>query len=293
MKTRLLVFLAFCSAAMAGDLSRLCADRAAIERVYYNHRLGEKPAFEQALPRETLEQLVRLDLRKESALKRVYGEEVTPTMVEAEVQRINSTTRAPEALAELKAALDNDPARFARTVARPIVVERELRRHFDNDDQLHASQRRQAEQARGELLAAKSQGASVSSLVALLRRDRTNQVSETTWQLGPRPAETNAAEADLVEAQKRFGPNAKILSPQRAAGREQKFYFADLPTELQNVLRVQLRRPGDVSAVIETPGGFLLYVAMEKTEAVLSVSGLSLPKRGYESWLAEQAGENP
>ena len=54
------------------------------------------------------------------------------------------------------------------------------------------------------------------------------------------------------------------------------------------MLRVQLRRPGDVSAVIETPGGFLLYVTKEKTDAVLSVAGLSLPKRSYEQWLAGQ-----
>jgi hypothetical protein len=54
---------------------------------------------------------------------------------------------------------------------------------------------------------------------------------------------------------------------------------------LQNVLRVQLRQPGDVSAVIETPSGFLLYVAQAKTEAVLVTAGLSLPKRSYEQWL--------
>ncbi len=57
------------------------------------------------------------------------------------------------------------------------------------------------------------------------------------------------------------------------------------------MLRVQLRQPGDVSAVIETPGGFLLYVAMAKTDTALSVACLSVPKRGYEQWLSEQAGE--
>jgi hypothetical protein len=31
------------------------ADRAAIERVYYNHRTGQKPPFEQALPAAALE----------------------------------------------------------------------------------------------------------------------------------------------------------------------------------------------------------------------------------------------
>ena len=40
--------------------------------------------------------------------------------------------------------------------------------------------------------------------------------------------------------------------------------------------------------MIETPSTFLLYVAEEKTSSVLSVAGLSLPKRSYEQWLDEQ-----
>jgi len=43
-----------------------------------------------------------------------------------------------------------------------------------------------------------------------------------------------------------------------------------------------------VSAVIEMSGGFMLYLATEKTDTVLSVAGLSLPKRSYEQWLEEQ-----
>ena len=56
-------------ATFAADLDSLRADRAAIERVYYEHRLGEKPPFEQVLPPATLENLVRQDLRKEATLK--------------------------------------------------------------------------------------------------------------------------------------------------------------------------------------------------------------------------------
>ena len=82
--------------AIADDFASLRADRAAIERVYYNHRLGDKPPFEQALPRETLERLVRDDLRKEAALKKVYGVEITSAILEAEVRRITTTTRAPD-----------------------------------------------------------------------------------------------------------------------------------------------------------------------------------------------------
>jgi hypothetical protein len=233
-------------------------------------------------------------LRKEAALRRAYGVEVTPAMLEAEAQRINTTTRAPEMLAELKAALGHDPARFARAMARPIVVERLLREKFDHDDALHAPQRRQAGRTRHELLAAKTNGANAGKLLTLLQRSHSNAVTETTWQLRARPAETNAPGADDIDIKKRFGPNAQILSsPPGGRDREAKVYFEDLPGELRNVLSAQLRQPGDVSAVIETPAGFLLYVAREKTDAVLGVAGLFLPKRSYEQWLEAQDANKP
>ena len=67
-----------------------------------------------------------------------------------------------------------------------------------------------------------------------------------------------------------------------------EFYFEDLAPVLQRVLRVQLRQPGDVSAVIETPGGFLLYLARGKSDQAFAVACLALPKRNYEQWLEEQ-----
>jgi hypothetical protein len=272
----------------AVDLDSLRADRAAIERVYHQHRLGEKPSFEQALPPAALEKLVQQDLRKEAALKKNYGIEITPAMLDAEVRRINLTTRAPDILAEIKGALGNDATRFACTLAKPILVERLLREKFDHDDALHGPQRQRVEQTRNELLAARKNNANFEKLLAILKRNNSDLVTETIWQLGAREKETNSPNANLLEAQKRFGSNAQILSSPQAGGKEAKLYFDDLPGELQNVLRVQLRQTGDVSAVIEMPGGFLLYVAKEKTDARLSVASLSLPKRSYEQWLEEQ-----
>lgn len=272
------------------DGAKLLSDRTAIERVYYNHRLGEKPAFETASPPALLERLVQEDLRKEDALKKVYHVEISAAQLDAEVQRINATTRAPEILAELKSALGNDAERFARTVAKPILVERILRDKFENDDALHAAQRRQVETMRDRLLAEKQSGAPAEKLLRLLKAAGSNQVSEFTWQLGARPGAAATTEnPDEVEIKKRFGPNAQLLSsPQRDA--ERKFYFEELPGELQQVLRVQLRQAGDVSAVIEMPGGFTLYVAKEKSAEQLTAAVLSVPKRSYEEWLMEQGG---
>ena len=276
------------------DLVSLSADRAAIERAYYEHRLGTKPPFEQLLSRPSIEQMVRQDLSKEAVLKKTYAVTITPAQVEEEVNRINTTTRAPELLADLKKALGNEPARFARSVAKPIVVERILRERFENDDSLHAPQRREAEQMRDRLLNARKNGASNADLLAPLKQLHSNAVSETTWQLGNPPgADAKAAgqTPELAEIQKRFGPNAQLLSPAHGEAKDRKLYFADLPPELQTVLRAQLCQAGDVSAVIEMPTGFLLYLAKEKTADTLSAAVLSLPKRGFEEWLAEQGGD--
>ena len=279
----------------AGDFAALCAGRTALERVYYLHRLGEKPPFEQTLPPDRLEKLVRQDLRKEAVLKKNYGVEITPTLLAAEVRRIDSTTRAPEMLAEIKAALGDDPARFAEVFAKPILAERLLRENFDNDDALHAPQRQQAAQTREEILAAKKNGADGEKLLALLQHTHANAVTKTTWQLGARPKEKPGAEtADEAAIKQRFGANAQLLSAPRAAdGKGQESYFADLPAELQNVLRAQLHQPGDVSAVIETPTGFLLFLTEEKTAASLRAATLTIPKRSYEEWLAQQPEEKP
>jgi hypothetical protein len=281
----LMLFIVF-SPVLASDLASIRTDRIAIERVYYNHRIGQKPPFDQALPAAVLENLVQLDLKKEAALKQVYKVEVTKAMLDAEVKRIDTTTRAPDVLAEIKAALGNDASRFANSFAKPIVVERLLRVRFDNDDALHAAQRRRAEQARNDLLSAKQSGAAYDKMLALLKRVYPNAVSETTWQFGEPPTQLSTPGADEIEIQKRFGPNAQILSAPRG-GKDTKFYFTDLPPELQNVIRVQLRAAGDVSAVIETPAAFLLYIAKRRTDSVLSVAALSLPKRSYEKWLEE------
>jgi hypothetical protein len=325
----LLLLALFPAGAPAGDVAALARDRTAIEQVYYNHRLGNKPPFEQVSPPSLIERLVKDDLRKETALQRTYHVEITPALLQGEVNRINTTTRAPEMLAEIKAALGNDPIRFANAFARPMLVERLLRDRFENDDALHLALRQEVEAVRSQLTntAAQLRGSRpvlrsitaegrreeapslkseignrkseirqslltpaatndwVGDLVAILQAGHSNEVSETAWQLGARPAETNAPDPDLIEVQKRFGPDAQILSSPRAAAKDRKLYFEDMPADLRRVLQAQLRQPGDVSAVIETPGGFLLYVCEERTAGTLRVAALTRPKRGYEQWL--------
>lgn len=271
--------------ACAADFAALCADRAALERVYHEHRLGTKQSFEQAMPRGMIERLVRLDLQKETVLRKVYAVEITPALLAAEVRRINTTTRAPEMLAEIKHALGEDDARFVATFARPILVERELHRLFETDDKLHAAQRHEAELARA----------------SLLTRQPVKGMHDVTWALTQRPAAEKpappaAATPTTINARSGAYTNsataqiAQVIAPpdKSATPGNEKSYFDDLDPELRQVLRLQLQRSGDVSAVIETPAGFLVFEAKEVSAEALTVASLSIPKRGYDEWLASQ-----
>jgi hypothetical protein len=258
------LFALICGVARAANLDELIADRAAIERVYYRHRIGATEPFESAVPAADLRRLVERDLAREQALRSRYGEEINSNQIAAEATRIDKTTRAPATLAEIKAALGNDPARIDRSFVKPLLVERDLRSRFENDDAIHASVRRECETARTNLLAARSAGAAPARLVAELMQSHPNAVAKATWSLAPRVAAAQPG----AESQTR--------------------YLEELPAQLRQVLAAQLRAAGDVSAVIELPQNFLLFVAEEKNEKSLTAACLDLPKQNCDTWLAAQ-----
>lgn len=64
-----------------------------------------------------------------------------------------------------------------------------------------------------------------------------------------------------------------------------------MPADLRHILLVQLGEAGDVSAVIEVEGGFLLYLARARTATELDIACLTLGKRDFDGWLQEQCGK--
>jgi hypothetical protein len=258
-KNILLLVVAVNCALAATTRAEPIADRAAIERVYHSHRTGATETFEQALPADDLRRLVKRDTAREKFLRTHYGVEISAAQIAAETARIHATTRAPETLAEIKAALGGDAARFANAFVKPLLVERELRLRFASDDAFHASLRHVGEITRTNLLHARAAGAAAPELIAHLTRAHSNAVAQITWRLGDGdPAASTPA-------------------------------FASLPPQLREVLAVQLRAPADVSALIETPEKFLLFVVQEKTETKLTAACLVLPKPSCDDWLAIQA----
>ena len=123
----------WCVLASAADLTfeeRVAAQRA-IERVYYEARIwpevnGPKLSFEQTVPVSVLRDKVAEAVANSNAVSTLRGRPLSATELRAEVERMKRTTRAPEMLDKLFAALGNDPWLIAEMLARPLLAERFL-----------------------------------------------------------------------------------------------------------------------------------------------------------------------
>jgi len=102
----------------------------AIEEIYWRHRIwpkdnpGPKPPLDAVISREQIEKKVSDYLRKSQLVTEQRGWPITPGELQAEMDRMASHTKRPEVLAELFAALGNDPFVIAECLARPIVAQR-------------------------------------------------------------------------------------------------------------------------------------------------------------------------
>ena len=123
----------------------------AIERVYYSHQVGATESFEAAVPRELLERKVRTTLKESEALERLWNTPITSEALSREVDRMVKTTRMPERLREIFAALDNDPYRIQECLARPVLAERLIQSFYTNDERFHGSHHQEAEDLRDHL----------------------------------------------------------------------------------------------------------------------------------------------
>ena len=283
-----LIFTSLCLIApLTGSLAEtripdeLIEDRIAIERVYHANRINSKGPLESVLTREQTRQLVARDLLKESVFAEHYGYRITGDMLEAEIRRIETTTRAPAMLEQIKQALNYDPERFSRAFVRPIIVERLLRAHFDDDAEIHAARRNEAVRVREALLGG-------SSKVEL--REVTWSLTEPDEQAPVDPSALPDQPLNVAASSKRYEVDAtiqfaKVLASKESHSRQNTFYFSELHPQLQQILNQQLRVPGDVSAVVEMGTRFHVFVLRERNHDLLKAGTFSISKESYHEWL--------
>src|SRR5881275_1082405 len=131
----------------------------AIEDVYWRHRIwprnrgdrpDPKPSLDAVMSQAQLEKKVSDYLRKSQVLADYWQRPFTAEQLQAEMDRMAKTTKQPEVLSELFAALGNDPFVIAECLARPALADRLLTNWYAYDQRIHGDLKQHAE---AELLA--------------------------------------------------------------------------------------------------------------------------------------------
>ncbi len=244
------------------SLEELVAARTAVERVYWSHRIWPdvnkvaKPPLAEVLPPSLVRKRVEDDLRKARALEAIWGERLSGRDLQAEIDRMARGTKDPAFLAELWAALRNDPVRVAEVLARPAIVERRIRELFAADRRLHEDLRATASRA------VSSNHRGVDGLKGL-----GGQYTELRYRLDegskPRgasialqPAEWSRLQADLAKKWRGRG-NA----PSRS-----------------------------VSGLIEDDDGFRVIAILSRDTSSMRIASVSWPKQSFDSWWNAERG---
>jgi len=155
------------------NLGERIACQTAIEEVYWRHRatpgLGAPElSFAESVPQAIIRRNAEDAILKSVALERIWGITITGEQLQAELARMASNSKAPDVLAELLAAVGNDPQKAAECLARPLLVDRLIQSNYASDEHFHGELKSRAQ----------------TELTAGVLRSSTGRYSEIEWQRG-------------------------------------------------------------------------------------------------------------
>lgn len=240
----------------------------AIERARYQFVIGNTKPFDEVYPRSIFEKRVARELEQERVLKRVFGITVTPALLSAEFDRIERSTKAPDQWEAIKKALENDGRLIEEVFCRPLLVDRALRARFAFDQTIHAGPHQKARDARNAFLA----GREVAGSRAIEVR---------------RQSEKAPTAEELLGKAKEDSSLPRVLAPGKDLERERAGPVS-LDPEVTAVLEKELKRPGDVTTILEERDCFEVFRLIAISGDSWKLDAVRYAKRDFDSWLEKQ-----
>jgi hypothetical protein len=234
-----------------------------IEEIYWRNRIwpdenpGTKPSLAEVMPPAAIRSKVESDLLKKELLASEWGRTFSAEEIQAELDRMARSSKAPRRLLEIFAALDNDPGIIAECLVEPILVDRAIRELYAFDPQLHGELRATAEAAI-EI----HPGVEEMHLLG-------GEYSETVLELESQATESNMARPE---------PNRRRLSPE-----DWQRQVSELPAGPEPVL----------SALREERDRFVVSAVLERGTDETCVATVSWQKQSFNEWLASRAAAEP
>ena len=262
------------ASAQGFDVEQCMAARASIEGIYASHRIwpaghdSPKPAPAEVMPEAALRATVENDLLLSHALERIFGRAIGSADLQAEVERMAASTRAPGVLQEIFAALGNDPVLVAECLARPILSDRLMRSAYASDPRIHEELKTAIERSlarRPAVAELRREGEYVEAVWTRGQSERAGRhggartiaMDDESWQRG---LDRLHAGFDAVPAWPRVRPGVE-----------------DLPL-------------GILSRLQEDDESFFVQAVLEKGAARVKVATIAWRKTPFDEWWAGTKG---
>ncbi len=235
--------------------------RTAIEQVYWRHRTGtrgdaaSKISFEESVPPSVIQRNAEDTVLKSAALERFWGVTITDSQLQAELDRMAKNSKAPDVLAELLAALDNDPQKAAECLARPLLVDRLIQTYYRSDERFHGALKSRAQ----------------SELAAGSLRNSSGQYREVEWNRG----RDSVAKPGVIQLES-SAFEERVRDLKRSLGGASG-----------NIV------PGRVSRLQEDSGRFYAVSVIALDNSRVRVASVEWPKISFDAWWAETRQQLP
>ncbi len=256
-----------------------------IERVWYNHRIwpkenpGPKPLFETMVARELIERRAGEPLQYTAALKQFFNLEITPAMLQSEMDRMAKGTQDAATLRELFAALHDDPRLIAETLGRQTLADRLLRSNYSWDLKLHAPVRARANSIASDLAPFKGRGRADFGAGEGVWKSLGGEFHRHTFLLDEK--------ADASPVIPGHEPDITRVKAAEFAAMKEKYASRGVGAAHASPLRMMDALPDENAGAIhpaETADGFVLQHAALITDSRIEIESIVIQKTSFDEW---------
>ncbi|GAA4817278.1 hypothetical protein GCM10011365_13240 [Marinicella pacifica] len=235
--------LAWTNLNQAEYIDNLVECKTAIDELKWSYNLwpeenkSPKPLFSEVVDTDKIRQSVLENLKMEAVLAKRFNFEITPEMLQHDLDRMARQTKDAKRLKELFDVLNNDPTTIAQCVSRPYLVQKKLANQFNFNNTIHAEVKQKAQRELDKYLLSNNTDDTTAQIntitYGLVSADKKSLDTE------PSPEEINKKRIVELDAEE-FKHIVKKSNNRNLQEHHASFVYTEIVEETQQSIKVKV-----------------------------------------------------
>ena len=190
-----------------------------------------KPLFSEVVDIDEIRQSVLENLKMEAVLAKRFNFEITPVMLQHDLDRMAKNTKDPKRLKELFAVLNNNPITIAQCVSRPYLVQKKTANSYNWHNEIHSETKALAEAEIGIFKKTRNADFLSVELQTITFSLKTDDKDELEKSLDEK--------LDIILDEQEFSQMAKNINQATLKETEYSFIFQEILSQTADSIEVQ------------------------------------------------------